>query len=36
MEKQKSLTSQQKSIVGISFILGGIILLIWAKNIAKN
>lgn len=36
METDKGLTSKQKSILGVSFIIGGIFLLIWAKSIAKN
>ena len=36
MEKEKGLTSRQRSMIGVSFILGGIFLLFLSKNIAKN
>jgi hypothetical protein len=36
MEKEKSLTSKQKSMIGLSLIVGGIFLLLLSRNIAKN
>jgi len=36
MEESKSLTAKQRSILGMSFILGGIFLLILSRNISKK
>lgn len=36
MEKEKSLTSKQKSMIGVSLILGGIFLLFLSKKVSQN
>jgi hypothetical protein len=36
METEKGLTSRQRGMIGVSFILGGIFLLLLSRKIAKK